>query len=101
MNESIVHEKGTRGTETSKYPEEEKETLISSTGILPSASELSRSLRLWMLMLSGGPQPRAVHGLGSFPFARRYLGNRSFFLFLRVLRCFSSPGALRLDYGFI
>ena len=33
------------------------------------------------------------HGLGSFPFARRYLGNRCFFLFLRVLRCFSSPGS--------
>ena len=33
--------------------------------------------------------------LGSFPFARRYSGNRSFFLFLRVLRCFSSPGSLR------
>ena len=29
MNESIVHEKGTRGTETSKYPEEKKETSIS------------------------------------------------------------------------
>ena len=32
-------------------------------------------------------------GLGSFPFARHYLGNRFFFLFLRVLRCFSSPGS--------
>ena len=32
------------------------------------------------------------YGLGCFPFARRYLGNRFFFLFLRVLRCFSSPG---------
>ena len=30
-------------------------------------------------------------GLGCFPFARRYLGNRSYFLFLGVLRCFSSP----------
>ena len=29
MNESIVHEKGTRGTETSKYPEEKKENSIS------------------------------------------------------------------------
>ena len=29
MNESIVHEKGTRGTETSKYPEEKKEKSIS------------------------------------------------------------------------
>ena len=42
------------------------------------------------------PQPRKqVSGLGSFPFARRYSGNRCFFLFLRVLRCFSSPGSLR------
>jgi hypothetical protein len=32
------------------------------------------------------------HGLGSFLFARRYLGNRCFFLFLQVLRCFSSLG---------
>ena len=31
--------------------------------------------------------------LGSFPFARRYSGNRCFFLFLRLLRCFSSPGS--------
>ena len=33
-------------------------------------------------------------GLGSFPFARRYSGNRCFFLFLRLLRCFTSPGSL-------
>ena len=37
-------------------------------------------------------------GLGSFPFARRYLGNRCFFLLLRVLRCFSSPGFPLYDY---
>ena len=34
-------------------------------------------------------------GLGSYHFARRYFGNRFFFLFLRVLRCFSSPGFLK------
>ena len=40
--------------------------------------------------------PECMHpGLGSSPFARRYLGNRCFFLFLRVLRCFSSPGSPR------
>ena len=33
-------------------------------------------------------------GLGSFPFARHYSGNRGFFLFLWVLRCFSSPRSL-------
>ena len=39
--------------------------------------------------------PSCTHdGLGSFPFARRYSGNRVFFLFLPVLRCFSSRGSL-------
>ena len=36
----------------------------------------------------------ATSGLPSFHFARRYFGNRVFFLFLRLLRCFSSPGSL-------
>ena len=36
----------------------------------------------------------AIYGLASFPFARRYLGNRCFFLFLLLLRCFSSEGFL-------
>ena len=43
------------------------------------------------------PQLQAV-GLGSSPFARRYLGNRDFFLFLQVLRCFSSLGYLLPPY---
>ena len=40
-------------------------------------------------------QPRRCRntaGLGSSAFARRYLRNHCCFLFLRVLRCFSSPG---------
>ena len=37
---------------------------------------------------------RNKSGLGYFLFARHYLGNRFFFLFLRVMRCFSSPGWL-------
>ena len=38
--------------------------------------------------------PRCIttSGLASFPFARRYLENRFFFLFLQLLRCFSSLG---------
>ena len=42
-------------------------------------------------------QPRSCrnnYGLGSSVFARHYLRNHSYFLFLRVLRCFSSPGLL-------
>ena len=38
MTESIGHEKGTRGTETSKYPEEKKEKSI----LLVAASEEGR-----------------------------------------------------------
>ena len=43
-------------------------------------------------------QPRAmrchIHGLGSSAFARHYLRNHCYFLFLWVLRCFSSPRSL-------
>ncbi len=40
------------------------------------------------------PTGIATHGLASFHFARRYFENRCFFLFLRLLRCFSSAGSL-------
>ena len=44
-----------------------------------------------------------MYGLGSSPFARRYLENRFYFLFLGVLRCFSSPrwphNPMYSDYG--
>ena len=39
---------------------------------------------------------RSRPGLGSSDFARRYFRNRCFFLFLRLLRCFSSAGSLRM-----
>ena len=46
------------------------------------------------------PKGIATSGLACFPFARRYLGNRCFFLFLRLLRCFSSAGVPPHSYGF-
>jgi hypothetical protein len=46
------------------------------------------------------PSDASIAGLGSSPFARRYLGNHGCFLFLRVLRCFSSPGVPSISYGF-
>ena len=87
--------------------------LANSDGISPvppysgSCTELSAYL-YGTLTLFGGPsqtlhvrfqsiiavlQPRYSRnylGLGSFPFARHYLGNHYCFLFLQVLRCFSS-----------
>ena len=43
-----------------------------------------------ILAVSRSFNPRPRSGLGSSPFARRYSGNHCCFLFLRVLRCFSS-----------
>ena len=39
------------------------------------------------------PKSITTSGLGSSDFARHYFRNRSYFLFLRVIRCFSSPGS--------
>ena len=48
----------------------------------PATPEIQR-LRAWH-----------IPGLGCSHFARHYFGNRSCFLFLEVLRCFSSPRSL-------
>ena len=80
-----------------------------SRGTLDPARCLPISCTRLSLSLAGLPSPfqylpahfiRSVTpacshaGLGSSHFARRYFGNRCFFLFLRLLRCFSSPGSL-------
>ena len=70
--------------------------LVSSTGLSPSLTGLSRTVPLQFEVINAVRTPECTHsGLGSFHFARRYFENRVFFLFLRLLRCFSSPGALR------
>ena len=52
-------------------------------------------LRLPIPLLSRGPYPKHITmvGLGFSDFARHYFRNHFCFLFLRVLRCFSSPGS--------
>jgi hypothetical protein len=45
--------------------------------------------------------PEGGTGLGSCDFARHYFRNRGFFLFLQVLRWFTSLGLLAPNYGFI
>ena len=67
--------------------------LTSPTGLSPSPAGFSKTVPLSYGSLIAVLTPECSHpGLGSFPFARRYLENRCFFLFLRLLRCFSSPG---------
>ena len=77
---------------------------FSITGLLPSMADLSRSIHLKNFFVTPMECPTTpvskLTGLGSFRFARRYLGNRICFLFLWVLRCFSSPGLPRTPYVF-
>ena len=69
---------------------------VTRTGLSPSMVVVSTTFWFVDVSLSLVLQPRHVrkrNGLGSAPFARHYSGYRLFFLFLRVLRCFSSPGS--------
>ncbi len=75
---------------------------LSRTGLLPPLVGLSRPVPLDFRVTScrsATPVPVRT-GLASFPFARRYLGNHFCFLFLRVLRCFSSPRSPLMTYVF-
>ena len=70
--------------------------LTSDTGLSPSAVPLSRGFSSTAPCNIAALQPRRgrnLRGLGSSPVARHYWGNHCYFLFLRVLRCFSSPGS--------
>ena len=66
----------------------------SGTGLSPSPAGFPKTVLLSSCIHYAVLTPECTHsGLGSFRSARRYSGNRCFFLFLRVLRCFSSPGS--------
>ena len=68
---------------------------FSCTGLSPSLAGLSRTFLLAIHDIMEVRTPECTHsGLGSSHFARRYFGNRCFFLFLSLLRCFSSGGSL-------
>ena len=67
----------------------------SRTGLSPPLAGFPKTVPLPSRSLFAVRTPACTHaGLGSSAFARRYSRNRVFFLFLRVLRCFSSPGSL-------
>ena len=79
---------------------------LSLTGLSPSLAGFPKTILLGSSVNSAVRTPVCTHtGLGSSGFARRYSRNRGFFLFLRLLRCFSSPGSLpyamdsRMDDG--
>ena len=69
---------------------------ISLTGLSPSLAGFPNTILLSLNLRFAvrNPDQPKLFGLASSHFARRYFGNRCFFLFLRLLRCFSSPGSL-------
>ena len=69
---------------------------ISLTRLSLSSVCLPRTVLLSVILRYAvrNPEGIATLGLAFFHFARRYFGNRCFFLFLRLLRCFSSAGSL-------
>ena len=72
------------------------EIAISPTGLSPSTAALSSALLLGYSLDLRVLQPRLrrnADGLGSSAFARHYSRNHYCFLFLCLLRCFSSAGS--------
>ena len=68
---------------------------FSLTGLSPSLAGLPSSIPLTSGIINAVRTPACTHaGLGSSGSARRYSRNHFCFLFLRLLRCFSSPGSL-------
>ena len=75
-------------------------TRFSHTGLSPSMVCFSKTLLLNSLNRLCSPNPVCIttYSLGSSYFARHYSRNRFLFLFLWVLRCFSSPRSLLIHY---
>ena len=70
---------------------------VSYTGLSPCFAGLSSAVLLPLTVTYAVRTPACTHtGLGSSNFARRYFRNRCFFLFLSLLRCFSSGGSPRI-----
>ena len=76
-------------------PDTARLTLFSLTWLSHSMARFSKTVQVISSLFLQSSTPKCTHsGLGSFGFARRYCRNHFCFLFLRLLRCFSSPGSL-------
>src|SRR5882762_5447083 len=76
----------------------------SLTRLSRSVADLSKSLSSLSILShlrSLNPESTSTLGLGCSAFARHYLRNHFRFLFLGLLRCFTSPRFASLDYEFI
>ena len=72
---------------------------ISHKGLSPALARLSRRFRYPFEYHIVVHTPSCKQdGLGCSAFARHYLRNHYCFLFLRLLRCFNSPGVASMRY---
>src|SRR5262249_45251725 len=74
--------------------------LSRSMAPLSSGLQLTTGLVTLLLPALQPPLDRNLLGLGCSDFARHYFRNRGFFLFLQVLRWFTSLSSLLPTYGF-
>ena len=75
--------------------------LSRSMAPLPRGLQLTTGLVTLLLPALQPPLDRNLLGLGCCDFARHYFRNRGFFLFLQVLRWFTSLSSLVPNYVFI
>ena len=75
--------------------------LSRSMAPFPNGLQLTTGLVTLLLPALQPQLDRNLSGLGCCDFARHYFRNRGFFLFLQVLRWFTSLSLLIPDYGFI
>ena len=91
----MVPASSTKVPRVSVYSGSRRSCMPSAYGALTLSGRLSqsRSARHARTLMRSEPRSAVRCGLASSAFARRYLRNRCFFPFLRLLRCFSSPGS--------
>ena len=85
-----------KASPTSRYSGSHYPNLTYTYAALMLYGRLSHTVQFHSVIHLVVLQPRIcrnIHGLGFFPFARHYSGNHYCFLFLCLLRCFSSAGS--------
>ena len=92
-----------KASPTSRYSGSQPNAFPYVYGTITLCRASSQKLQLRICIIMSVLQPRCCRnntGLGSYAFARHYLRNHYCFLFLCLLRCFSSAGLRFLHYTF-
>ena len=99
----VVHPYSHRVSRVRRYSGYPLSVFSFTYGTLTLCGRLSHAVRLDISDLDAGPNPEdpKTFGLASSAFARHYLRNLGWCLFLVLLRCFSSDGSPHMTILFI